>query len=78
MVDALTTVRDEETVEIFVTTLEEIGGERAAKDAERIKSVETEKATKRVLAVDDSKSVLLFYKTLISDMGFEVVTAELQ
>lgn len=74
--DQLELSRDPAIRETFLATLGEIGGEAANADIARLTAKVEEAQKKRILAVDDSRSILMFYRAMLSDMGFEVVTAE--
>lgn len=76
LVAALRTIRDMGTLESFRETLSAIGTDRAKADAARLVEAPPPSHARRVLAVDDSKSVLLFYKTVVADLGYEVCTAQ--
>jgi CheY-like chemotaxis protein len=75
LLEALAEIRDRDTVDTFREVLAQMGSQRAKDDLERLSAIPVEQSMRRVLAVDDSKSVLLFYKTIVSDLGFEVLTA---
>lgn len=60
----------------FRAQLAPVEGDKAAADLQRLQAVASgETATKRVLAADDSKAILSFYKAVAADMGIELVTA---
>ena len=60
----------------FIGKLKSMEGKRAAADAEKIKSISPGQLKKRVLMVDDSKSMLAFYSSVASAMGLSAITAE--
>jgi len=66
---------DPEAVELFRGLLENIGSGPALADAKRL-SAEKVAGEKRLLAADDSKAMLFFYKGVAADLGMEIVTAE--
>jgi len=51
-----------------------MGSERAKSDAERIVNSAVKDTGKKVLAVDDSQTMLLFYRTAASDLGLDLTT----
>lgn len=77
IMEQLCASNNQEARGLFAGALKEIGGERANSDAKLVLGYKTEgNAKKRVLAVDDSRSIILFYKTVLAELGLEVVTAE--
>ncbi len=60
----------------FSTRLKSMGGERPQSDAVKISSGFSNQAKKKILIVDDSKSMLLFYHSVTSDMGMMSKAAE--
>jgi CheY-like chemotaxis protein len=67
---------DQEAVGAFRAELARIGGEQAAKDMEQLSLGEAGAKEKRILAADDSKAMLFFYKGVAAELGMELVTAE--
>lgn len=67
--------KDPQILEAFRSTLEKLGGERAEAYAAKLAAVELKALGKRILAVDDSRSMLLFYRSVGSEMEFDVRTA---
>ncbi|MFA7383404.1 MAG: HEAT repeat domain-containing protein [Desulfurivibrionaceae bacterium] len=67
---------DHEAVAAFRAELAGIGGEQAAKDIELLSPGQAGAREKRILAADDSKAMLFFYKGVATDLGMEVVTVE--
>lgn len=61
---------------VFAEALRELGGERAEADARLIGGTESGGMKKRVLAVDDSRSIIMFYKAVLAELGLDVTTAE--
>lgn len=76
LVRNLLAVKDCEARETFAAALEEIGGEKALADAALLRGVVCEAKRRRILAVDDSRSILMFYRAALAELGYEVVTAE--
>lgn len=76
LVDAVLQSKDPETIGAFIKKLEAIPGENPAADLGTIKSVTFEKAKLRVLVVEDSKPMRLFYRSILSKMDIEPTTAE--
>jgi len=52
-----------------------IGGERAEADAEKIEYSTIQETTKNILAIDDSRPMLLYYRSVAADMGIDIITA---
>ncbi len=67
---------DHEAIGAFRAELEKIGGEQAAKDIEQLSLGEVGTKEKRILAADDSKAMLFFYKGVAADLGMELITVE--
>ena len=67
---------DHEAIGAFRAELAKIGGEQAAKDIEQLSLGDTGAKEKRILAADDSKAMLFFYKGVAADLGMELVTVE--
>lgn len=76
LIKALTATNDPATLEIFRSKLEMIPGIQSAADRQTLKKTEITSQEKHVLAVDDSRPVLLFYRKIISSMDLKVTTAE--
>jgi Response regulators consisting of a CheY-like receiver domain and a winged-helix DNA-binding domain len=72
-VDALAESRDAEIIAAFREKLEEIGGERAEDDLDRLPRAES--GTRKALAADDSRSMLALHRAILTDLGFEPLTA---
>jgi Response regulators consisting of a CheY-like receiver domain and a winged-helix DNA-binding domain len=73
MVAALCQSNDPEILEAFATRLTEIGDERALADLAKLPQAKA--ATRKALAVDDSKSMLALYRSILTDLGFEPLCA---
>ena len=67
---------DQHTATIFRTALEQLGDDQATKDAEQLVVEKGEAGEKRILAADDSKAMLFFYKGVAADMGVDLITVE--
>ncbi|MBU2538389.1 MAG: response regulator [Proteobacteria bacterium] len=67
---------DHEAIGAFRAQLAQIGGEQAAKDIQQLSLGESGDKEKRILAADDSKAMLFFYKGIAADLGMEMVTVE--
>ncbi len=67
---------DHEAIGAFRAELAKIGGEQAAKDIEQLSLGEVGVKEKRILAADDSRAMLFFYKGVAADLGMELITVE--
>lgn len=67
---------DHQAIGAFRAELERIGGDQAAKDIEELSLADVGAKEKRILAADDSKAMLFFYKGVAADLGMELVTVE--
>ncbi|HIJ78096.1 MAG: response regulator [Desulfobulbaceae bacterium] len=78
MIQAITASGDPEAMAVFRAELEGMTGEQAAQDAQRLSGATGAGSTKekRILAADDSKAMLFFYKSVAADLGMELVTVE--
>ncbi|MFZ5774575.1 MAG: HEAT repeat domain-containing protein [Thermodesulfobacteriota bacterium] len=66
---------DAELVAVFRAVLEQIGTDDARADAAKLSAAPVAEASgKRLLAADDSKAMLFFYKGVAADLGMELVT----
>jgi len=65
---------DTEGAEIFMDELK-ARKENFLQGIDRLSRIKTRKHDKRILAVDDSKPVRLFYRTVVAEMGCHVSTA---
>lgn len=75
LVDKALALGDPEAIAIFRSALERMEGERPAADLARLAGAETEVAGRRVLAADDSKAMLFFYKGVAAELKLELLTA---
>lgn len=77
LLDAIKNSRDPEILNAFADRLEEIGGEQAKTHANALRqAANSHTAEKHVLAVDDSKAMLHFYRAALPDLGFAAKTVE--
>ena len=67
---------DHDAIGAFRAELAKIGGEQAAKDIQQLSLGEVGTKEKRILAADDSRAMLFFYKGVAADLGMELVTVE--
>ena len=75
LIDKIRNSRDKEIVSEFNAKLEKMEGPLVKTGLEKTKGFQTDVTGIKVLAVDDSKAMRLFYRTALSDMGLEVLTA---
>ena len=76
MIETIFKSNDKGLCGAFSKKLKSMEGKRSASDADKIKSISSGQLAKRVLVVDDSKSMLAFYRSVASVMGISVITAE--
>ncbi len=76
MIEAAVKRGDNESSSSFREKLEQMGGDRAKADAEKLSQPLAAETGKKILAVDDSKSILVFYRSIVSALGADIVTAE--
>jgi len=77
LIQALLAAGDKEAVEAFRAQLAAMEGDKAAADLKRLQVEDTAgKGEKRILAADDSKAMLFFYKGVAKDLGMDLVTVE--
>ena len=74
LIESITKINDSEIISDFYIKLVDMGSERAKSDAERIENSAVKDTGKKVLAVDDSRAMLLFYRTAASDLGLDLTT----
>jgi CheY-like chemotaxis protein len=77
LIDKIIATGDPEIITSIAERLEAMGGERAAQDAAELRNYaecKTECA-RRLLAIDDSKAMTLFYRSAGTALGLDVVTA---
>ncbi len=70
--------KDAEGLKAFAERLDAAGGDVAKREAAALRQAlaETDPDQKTVLAVDDSKAMLQFYRMAVPPLGFAVLTAE--
>ncbi len=72
----LVACKDHEAMDLFRCQLENLNDENAAADINRLAISEAGPLEKRILAADDSKAMLFFYKGVASLLGMDIVTVE--
>ncbi|NDV27572.1 HEAT repeat domain-containing protein [Desulfovibrio sp. JC010] len=75
LMNAVVASKDSEVHEAFRVKLAEIGGEEAEADIARLPEA-VEVGGKKALAVDDSKSMLALYRSILTAAGYEPTVAE--
>ena len=75
LIDKIRNSKDKEIISEFSAKLEKMEGVSRKPDLEKLQGIQTDVTGIKVLAVDDSKAMRLFYRTALSDMGLEVLTA---
>lgn len=75
LMNAVVASKDSEVHEVFRAKLTEIGGEDAAADIARLPEA-VDVGGKKALAVDDSKSMLALYRSILTNAGYEPTVAE--
>ncbi len=73
LIDALRLSQDQDILDAFAQRLNEIGSDRSRADAATLPQARV--ATRKALAVDDSKSMLALYRRILTDLGFEPLLA---
>ena len=76
MVEEIIKSNDKRLYSSFFKKLKSMDGKRAGQDADKIRLTAAGRLKKKVLAVDDSKSILAFYRGVASGMGLLAITAE--
>ncbi|MCP4221043.1 MAG: response regulator [bacterium] len=76
LIDALLKCNDAETLDIFAKVLKNLPGDNAKRDLEKLTNQQIKKENRRILAVDDSITMRLFYRKIISLLGMETTVAE--
>jgi CheY-like chemotaxis protein len=76
MIEAILKLNDKGLSGAFSKKLNAMENQRAQADANKIKSISSSELKKRILIVDDSKSMLAFYRTVASIMQISVAAAE--
>ncbi|WP_027723318.1 HEAT repeat domain-containing protein [Maridesulfovibrio zosterae] len=75
MMNAVAASKDHVVHDAFRDKLREIGGEEAKADMERLPE-RVQGQGRRALAVDDSKSMLALYRSILTNAGYEPTVAE--
>jgi CheY-like chemotaxis protein len=75
LIKAVAKSDDQETRSYFIGLLETLAGEKTKEHVQLLKAAVKEKTGAKVMAVDDSRSILSFYRSALSKMGFQVYTA---
>ncbi len=76
LIDCILNVKDPSITDSFRQKLSEMTQATASQDAEKLSRVSVKKSGPRILAADDSKAMLAFYRTTLTEFGFAVATAE--
>ena len=76
MIETILKLNDKGLSGAFSKKLNAMENQRARADANKIKSISENKLKKRILIVDDSKSMLAFYRMVASVMQISVAAAE--
>lgn len=76
MIKAILKLNDKGLSGAFAKKLNAMENQRAKADADKIKSISSSELKKRILIVDDSKSMLAFYRMVASVMQISVAAAE--
>ena len=75
LIDIIAQSRDPEVITAFSEKLQTLEGEQVQSHLQILRSHTGAAAGPRILAVDDSRSMLSFYRKVLSDRGYTVVTA---
>ncbi len=76
LMSQLMACRDHEAMNLFRGELSEIESELAEDDISKLTIYDASPQEKKILAADDSKTMLFFYKGVAADLGVEIVTVE--
>jgi CheY-like chemotaxis protein len=76
MLDQIIESNDEEIIATFREKLQTIANDRSQADALRLEKLSVAKEGIRILVVDDSASMLLFYRNILAELNAKVTTAE--
>ncbi|MDH4320787.1 MAG: response regulator [Desulfobulbaceae bacterium] len=76
LIKAVAEAGDQEAIALFQGELERIGGDKAVADSKKLTEGGGSIATisGKILAADDSKAIIFFYKGVATEMGIEMVT----
>lgn len=69
LMEHLVQSKDAEVIDAFRTRLESMGGDRAKADMARLPTLTEDASAKQALAADDSKSMLGFYRAILTNIG---------
>lgn len=75
LIDTIAIAKDSALIKAFEARLRGMTQAGASTDAARLAAMSVKKSGTRILAADDSKAMLAFYRTALSDLGFDVTTA---
>jgi len=75
LIDGVSASKDPEVIAAFIEKLNILSGDRAEADAKKLTELSLTSSGKRILAVDDSAPMLLFYRSIASTLGYDIVTA---
>jgi CheY-like chemotaxis protein len=75
LIDTIARSNDAEAIHAFVERLKTLDGEHVNSHIEILSTAAKSESKLKILAVDDSRSVISFYRSVLSDMGFQVYTA---
>ena len=75
LVERISVSNDPEIISAFMEKLNQMTGAQAQADAARLDRLTLKKVGKKVLAVDGSAPILLFYRSVASMLGIDIVTA---
>lgn len=75
LIDTIAAAGDPDLAAFFLGALEQLAEAKRPGDADRLKNVAVRSGGPRILAVDDSKSMILFYRSVAAAAGLEIVTA---
>ncbi len=76
MINQIIESNDEDIIENFKNVVEELKTDRSVADLKKLSDTSTVSSEINILVVDDSKAMLMFYKNLGSETGFNIYAAE--
>lgn len=76
LLKAIVEAGDQEGMDLFRAALEELGTDKAVADSKKLSGQGAAASTLsgKILAADDSKAIIFFYKGVANEMGVEMVT----
>ncbi len=76
LLKAIVEVGDQEAMDLFRAALENLGSDQAVADSKKLSDDAASAPTisGKILAADDSKAIIFFYKGVANEMGVEMVT----